>query len=438
MSSSISPRPSVSVVIPAYNNSRYLPQCVRSVAAQADEVIVVDDCSTDNTFAVAQSFAAEDPRVHPIRHDRNRGTLAARKTGVLASVGDWVLLVDQDDELEPGTIDRLLDYVRDHPADIVHYGVRVDAANEAAQQAAAGMTGFLNPAPRRLEGAEILRTQFAQSDGFDWHIHHKMFRGDLLRRAYALAPDTRLLLSDDLFMSFIVDSLASSYVAVPESSWYVYHLGRGDTFGAQLTVEAMDTMADRDVKALRLIRRFAESCAAGHDDPAIARDDWPDRVADVRDRLAEHTMNEWHDNLPESLQEVGLQRILTHFSPDPDAIAAELWRYVRDHAYALLVAQREGRGDSPAAAHDRAEAQRFRDMALRIEAKHPELAERSDPAGRPANAHYHDLRAVAMGHLKDTGMIEEPATAPAEQAAQPSRPARPTGLRALVARLFGR
>jgi glycosyltransferase involved in cell wall biosynthesis len=246
--------PVLSIVIPAYNNTRYLPECIRSITAQEVtdlEIIVVDDASTDATYATVQELAQADSRIMALRHTSNQGTLAARTTGVAASTGDYVMLVDQDDELAPGALQQLLATAQAHPADIYHFGVRVEAANPEARQAAGGMTGFLTPTPRELEGADILRTQFAEIGGFDWHVHHKMFQGDTIRRAYAAAERTRLLLSDDLYMSFIVDSMAARYYAIPSSPWYIYHLGRGDTFGSALTIEGLDAIAARDAKGLR-------------------------------------------------------------------------------------------------------------------------------------------------------------------------------------------
>jgi len=75
----------VSIIIPAYNQSRYLPLAVQSVLAQsmADwEAVIIDDGSTDDTRAVALSFS--DPRIHYI-YQENHGLSAARNTGIRAS-----------------------------------------------------------------------------------------------------------------------------------------------------------------------------------------------------------------------------------------------------------------------------------------------------------------------------------------------------------------
>lgn len=389
--------PVFSVVIPAYNNSRYLPECVHSITGQSFrdvEVIVVDDASTDDTYAVMEQLAAEDSRVRVLHHEVNSGTLAARRTGVEASRGEYVLLVDQDDELAPDTLERLHEYAANNPADIYHYGVRVEAATDSAREAAQGMTGFLTPKPRELRDDAILATQFAPQDGFDWHVHHKMFRGDLARRAYGMAAGTRLLLSDDLYMCFILDSLAHTYAAISEAPWYIYHLGRGETLGSQLTVKAFSTLAERDAKALRLINEFV---SAHRDD--IPRDDWDNRIADVRDRLIEHTMNEWQDNLSTEDKPDGLEAALRCWSPD--AVCGELYRYVRDYAYAFLVAEDH---TTAVARQNKARALRYLALAEGIERQHRETRDSS-------NKHYLGLRSIARQHLADAGLIAKPRSA---------------------------
>src|SRR5215211_6644419 len=95
----------ITVIVPARNRSVRLVPTMASVAAQRRrpaEVIVVDDASTDDTPDVAVRLGA---RV--IRHDRNRGTAAARNTGVLAATQPWVALLDHDDEWLPGHLDAL-------------------------------------------------------------------------------------------------------------------------------------------------------------------------------------------------------------------------------------------------------------------------------------------------------------------------------------------
>ena len=106
----------VSVIVPAYNQGRYLGDAIRSALAQTYrdlEVLVVDDGSTDDTRAVTRSFA--DPRVRYI-HQANRGLSAARNTGIREASGEFLTFLDSDDQFLPEKLDLLLAAFDRNPA----------------------------------------------------------------------------------------------------------------------------------------------------------------------------------------------------------------------------------------------------------------------------------------------------------------------------------
>lgn len=95
----------VSFVIPCYNDAARLPAAVGSCLAQGVkcEVIVVDDCSTDDSFEVAQALAAGNPeQVRALRAANNAGPAAARNLGVRHARGDLLCFLDSDDSYLPG------------------------------------------------------------------------------------------------------------------------------------------------------------------------------------------------------------------------------------------------------------------------------------------------------------------------------------------------
>ncbi len=95
-----------SIIIPVYNKHDYVGRCLQMALSQefADyEVVAVDDGSTDGSGAVCDAVAAEDPRLRVI-HTANGGVTAARREGVKAAQGDFVMFCDSDDELLPHAI----------------------------------------------------------------------------------------------------------------------------------------------------------------------------------------------------------------------------------------------------------------------------------------------------------------------------------------------
>jgi hypothetical protein len=99
---------SVSIVIPNFNHGRYLPGVVESCCAidgGADEVIVVDDQSTDDSRAILGRLQTQWPRLRVIVHGVNRGPAAALNTGLASATSDWILFRAADDRCPPGGLE---------------------------------------------------------------------------------------------------------------------------------------------------------------------------------------------------------------------------------------------------------------------------------------------------------------------------------------------
>lgn len=95
----------VSVIIPTYNRAHTVSRAIQSVLNQTYqdfEIIVVDDCSTDNTEEVVKGF--NDSRICYIRHEQNRGGSAARNTGIRIARGEYIAFLDSDDEWLPNKL----------------------------------------------------------------------------------------------------------------------------------------------------------------------------------------------------------------------------------------------------------------------------------------------------------------------------------------------
>lgn len=101
----------VSVIVPVYNAEKCIEKTVRSVLDQTIkdiEVILVDDCSADDSFACCNRISSGDHRVKVYRHTVNRGVSAARNTGLSHASGKYVLFVDGDDILDEDMIAVLI------------------------------------------------------------------------------------------------------------------------------------------------------------------------------------------------------------------------------------------------------------------------------------------------------------------------------------------
>lgn len=114
----------VSVVIPAYNVSRYIEDCIKSVLNQTYaewEMLVIDDGSTDNTFELAKNIAGSDARIH-IHQQNNQGVSVARNTGLSLAKGSGVIFLDGDDFWLPDCLEKLVAEKEQSESHVIYCG----------------------------------------------------------------------------------------------------------------------------------------------------------------------------------------------------------------------------------------------------------------------------------------------------------------------------
>jgi glycosyltransferase involved in cell wall biosynthesis len=111
--------------MPVYNEAATLPAIVESVIGIPHllELIIVDDCSRDNTNAIAHELAARFDRIRVVKHEKNGGKTEALKTGFAMSTGDIVIVQDADLEYDPTEIADVIEPILNGRADVV-YGSR--------------------------------------------------------------------------------------------------------------------------------------------------------------------------------------------------------------------------------------------------------------------------------------------------------------------------
>lgn len=118
----------VSVVITAYNVEKYIEKAINSVLNQTYkniEIIVVEDCSTDNTLKIIKDLQKTDTSfpINLVQHKENVGAGLSRRDGINSSTGDFIMLLDADDWLNKDYIEHLVDKQKETDADIVGGGI---------------------------------------------------------------------------------------------------------------------------------------------------------------------------------------------------------------------------------------------------------------------------------------------------------------------------
>jgi glycosyltransferase involved in cell wall biosynthesis len=171
----------LSIVIPAYNEERTIITLLNKVLAVqlvsniSKEIIIVDDCSTDQTENILQEFTRQHPEadIKIKKHPVNLGKGAALHTGIALATGDWVIIQDADMEYNPAEYNILLQPILDGFADVV-YGSR-----------------FMGGKPHRIiffwhtignKFLTFISNMFTNLNLTDMETCYKLFRTDILQK----------------------------------------------------------------------------------------------------------------------------------------------------------------------------------------------------------------------------------------------------------------
>ena len=105
----------VSIIMPSWNTGRFIAESIESVLAQTYknwELLIVDDCSTDNTDEVIASF--KDTRIKYFKNEKNSGAALTRNRAMREAQGEWIAFLDSDDLWAPNKLEKQLGFMNDN------------------------------------------------------------------------------------------------------------------------------------------------------------------------------------------------------------------------------------------------------------------------------------------------------------------------------------
>lgn len=103
----------VSIIMPSFNTAKYIEESIKSVLAQTYtnwELIIVDDCSTDNTDEIVQPFLSDD-RIKYFKNEKNSGAAVSRNKALREAKGKWIAFLDSDDLWLPEKLERQISFM---------------------------------------------------------------------------------------------------------------------------------------------------------------------------------------------------------------------------------------------------------------------------------------------------------------------------------------
>ena len=216
----------VSVIIPMYNSEKYIYQCLKSVLDQTYkylEVIVVDDCSTDRSVDIVNSF--NDNRIKLVKNKKNEGVSFSRNKGVKLSTGIFLCFLDSDDFWDKNKIKMQLDFIKKNDYSFIYgsyiiYGKRSVKVN----------------VPKSLTYKQALKNTTIFTSTVMFNMNH-IKKSDLFMENISIGQDTLCwwsILKKDIVAYGINDylatyrvgnvSLSSNKIVAIKGAWNIYKM----------------------------------------------------------------------------------------------------------------------------------------------------------------------------------------------------------------------
>lgn len=138
--------PQVSIITPTYNCARFIEETIKSVQAQTFtdwEMIISDDCSTDNTKEVISPYLASDSRIKYICNDKNSGAAITRNNALRIATGRWIAFLDSDDLWAPTKLEKQISFM-------IEYDINFSYTNYSEIDENGNLLGIVVTGPKKI------------------------------------------------------------------------------------------------------------------------------------------------------------------------------------------------------------------------------------------------------------------------------------------------
>lgn len=256
--------PEISVIIPVYNTSAYLQECVDSVLAQTFqdfEIIIVDDASTDNSLALCRKLYGNNSKVTIIHHEKNGTVGAARNTGLMVARGKYIAFIDSDDLYMPNALACLWEWAEKYQADVIHSpGFLLPNGDMEHIKTSDDFRTLIfdqlpmpkgaEPVPLELTLRTALWAERKLSGGVIHHFFKKSFLDD-----YQISFEEDIVPGQDVMFLFRCVFYASVYVRIPDI-FYIYRRPATAVTRTRRDAHFLARLVENMVRKVRCLNRY--------------------------------------------------------------------------------------------------------------------------------------------------------------------------------------
>jgi glycosyltransferase involved in cell wall biosynthesis len=210
----------LTVCIPNYNHAHFLPQALDALLTQSrlpDEIVVIDDASTDDSMTVLERYARQAPLIRVLRNERNLGVIQTANRLLEEATGEWILFSAADDFLLPGALEQSMALLEAHPEAGLCSGLSRLVEETGADLGMFG-SATVTDRPRYLTPAEVRRLLSRRTDSWFVQGNTAIYRRDAVVRAGGYREDLHAYC--DSFVSQVVALRhGACFVPRPLAAW---------------------------------------------------------------------------------------------------------------------------------------------------------------------------------------------------------------------------
>ena len=217
-------QPKVSVISPIYNREKYIPKflnIIQSQTFQHFEIILIDDCSKDNSINIIEEYINKDERILLIKNLFNRGTFISRNIGAIFSTSKYLILPDPDDILDKNIINICFKYSEKYDYDMIRFNIYKINENKARNVYDQDKDII------SIKPPELSRFMFYGNNELfitDYYIHNKFVKKELyiksLNSLNKIYLNAYITLWEDTIISYILYRNANSFCSLKKTGYF--------------------------------------------------------------------------------------------------------------------------------------------------------------------------------------------------------------------------
>ncbi len=273
----------VSVVIPMYKARDYIIEnvdCLLKQTLSETEIIIVNDCTPDDSMELCREHYAGNERVQLIDQPKNMGPGAARNTGIKAAKGEYIAFVDSDDGVVPDAFEKMYNDAKKYDADVLHntgciFPLMVDAP---ANLLTVPKKDWLNVNTDRVETATDVRIapddmaerfEMWKKQMYHWAVWNKLYKREFLLKYDIHFGEMKL--AEDLAFCFSCLFNAKKYVTIP-GNFYLYRMSETSLCRGKDYIKLLERSLNSVLAAPDVMKNNMKGIPFFEDDPVHKRE----------------------------------------------------------------------------------------------------------------------------------------------------------------------